>query len=80
MLKRVEDGPGCSVKDSFAVLDLKSSGFHVLFEATWIRRPAAAQAGPAATLDWRGVQNADGARTVVRGSRTRCLRSCLAGQ
>jgi hypothetical protein len=42
VLKRVEDGPGCSVKDSFAVLDLKSSGFHVLFEATWIRRPAAA--------------------------------------
>jgi len=38
------------------VLDLVPSGFHVLFEATWIRRPAAAQAGSAATLDWRGVQ------------------------
>jgi hypothetical protein len=56
VLKRVEDGPGCSVKDSFAVLDLGPSGFHVLFEATWIRRPAAAGAGSAATLDWRGVQ------------------------
>jgi hypothetical protein len=31
-------------------------GIHVLFEATWIRRPAAAGAGSAATLDWRGVQ------------------------
>jgi hypothetical protein len=56
VLKHVEDGPGCSVKDSFAVLDLVPSGFHVLFEATWIRRPAAAGAGSAATLDWRGVQ------------------------
>ena len=28
----------------------------MLFEATWIRRPAAARAGSAATLDWRGVQ------------------------
>ena len=56
VLKHVEDGPGCSVKDSFAVLDLVPSGFHVLFEATWIRRPAAARAGSAATLDWRGVQ------------------------
>jgi hypothetical protein len=56
VLKRVEDGPGCSVKDSFAVLDLVPWGFHVLFEATWIRGPAAAEAGSAATLDWRGVQ------------------------
>jgi hypothetical protein len=54
VLKRVEDGPGCSVKDSFAVLDPGLSGFHLLFGATWIRRPAGA--GSAATLDWRGVQ------------------------
>ena len=56
VLKRVEDGPGCSVKDSFAVLDLEPSGFHVLFEATWIRRAATAGAGSAITLDWHGVQ------------------------
>jgi len=55
VLKRVEDGPGCSVKDSFAVLDLEPSGFHVLFEATWIRR-AAAGVGSATTLDWHRVQ------------------------
>ncbi|MET9609519.1 hypothetical protein ABZZ17_31385 [Streptomyces sp. NPDC006512] len=35
--------PGCSVKDSFASLDLGPAGFEVLFEAQWIHRPA----GPA---------------------------------
>ena len=55
VLKRVEDGLGCSVKDSFVVLDLEPLGSHVLFEATWVRR-AAAGAGSASTLDWLGVQ------------------------
>jgi hypothetical protein len=52
VLGRVEGGAGCSVKDSFAVLDLEPWGFRVLFEATWIRRSAAEAVGPA-TLDWR---------------------------
>lgn len=56
VLNRVDDQPGCSVKDRFAVLDLGPSGFHMLFEATWIRRAAAAGAGSAATLDWHGVR------------------------
>ena len=56
VLERVEDGPGCSVKDSFAVLDLEPSGFHVLFEATWIRRAAPTAAGSVTRLDWHGVQ------------------------
>ncbi|GCB47403.1 hypothetical protein [Streptomyces sp. NL15-2K] len=34
--------PGASVKDSFADLDLAGAGFHVLFEAQWIHRPASA--------------------------------------
>src|SRR4051794_38055707 len=37
VLARVEGGTGCSVKDSFADLDLAPSGFQVLFDATWIR-------------------------------------------
>ena len=52
VLGRVEGGAGCSVKDSFAVLDLEPWGFRVLFEATWIRRSAAEAVKPA-TLDWR---------------------------
>jgi hypothetical protein len=36
--------PGCSVKDSFAELDLTSSGFAELFTAQWIHRQAGLQA------------------------------------
>ncbi|EFL18564.1 hypothetical protein [Streptomyces sp. C] len=45
--------PGCSVKDSFAALDLAPAGFEVLFEAQWIHRPAGMAAAPAGSrLDW----------------------------
>jgi hypothetical protein len=33
-----DDGPGCSVKDSFGTLDLARWGFDELFEAHWIFR------------------------------------------
>jgi hypothetical protein len=36
LLRRVEVGAGCSIKDSFAALDLASSGFQCAFEAEWI--------------------------------------------
>jgi hypothetical protein len=39
---------------NFAVLDLAPSGFHVPFEATWIRRGAGV--GSATTLNWHDVQ------------------------
>ncbi|SCL35158.1 hypothetical protein GA0070616_5153 [Micromonospora nigra] len=39
VLARIDDGPGASVKDSFADLDLTPHGFRVLFEATWIHLP-----------------------------------------
>ncbi|MCX4980752.1 hypothetical protein [Streptomyces sp. NBC_00572] len=32
--------PGASVKDSYARLDLAAEGFRLLFEASWIHRPA----------------------------------------
>ncbi|MEU3725706.1 hypothetical protein [Streptomyces sp. NPDC031705] len=44
--------PGCSVKDSFAALELAPAGFEVLFEAQWIHRPADA-AAPAGSEDGR---------------------------
>lgn len=41
VLGRIDrDTPGCSVKDSFGMLDLAPHGFRVLFEAQWIHRPA----------------------------------------
>ncbi|RKN40563.1 hypothetical protein [Micromonospora endolithica] len=48
LLRRIDAGPGASVKDSFADLDLTGYGFQVLFTARWIHRPAApAPAAPA---------------------------------
>ena len=40
ILAAIDTSPGCSLKDSFACLDLASEGFHVLFEAQWISREA----------------------------------------
>lgn len=53
-LPLVDGGPGCSVKDSFADVDLAPHGFEILFRAQWIAAPApvpdaTAQAG------WRHV-------------------------
>ena len=79
MLKRVEDGLGCSVKDSFVVLDLEPLGSHVLFEATWVRR-AAAGAGSASTLDWLGVQTPAELEQWSEGHGLDVLPTCFAGQ
>ncbi|QGN48462.1 hypothetical protein GKC29_17525 [Micromonospora sp. WMMC415] len=48
LLGRIDAGPGASVKDSFADLDLARFGFRVLFDAHWIHRPAAAVHRPPA--------------------------------
>jgi hypothetical protein len=63
LLARVDDAAGCSIKDSFASLDLSAFGFRVLFDAEWIVRPpsTAAPAAPA-TGDapaWRVVRASD---------------------
>lgn len=39
LLRRIDAGPGASVKDSYATLDLSPYGFEVLIEAQWIHRP-----------------------------------------
>ncbi|WP_190085587.1 hypothetical protein [Streptomyces longisporoflavus] len=43
--------PGCSVKDSFACLDLEPLGFETLFEAQWIHRPAGKAVSGASARD-----------------------------
>lgn len=40
LLGRIDCSTGCSIKDSFASLDLTPYGFGVLFEAQWIVRPS----------------------------------------
>jgi hypothetical protein len=50
LLSRIDTSAGCSIKDSFASLDLTPYGFQVLFDAQWIVRsstdPPAEQGGP----------------------------------
>lgn len=48
LLARIDDSPGCSVKDSYATLDLTPFGFEVLFDATWV-----AATGTGADTPWR---------------------------
>jgi hypothetical protein len=56
VLTAIDDGPGCSVKDSFADLDLSGHGFRVLFEAQWIHRQPGT---PGETGDWEVVADPD---------------------
>jgi hypothetical protein len=57
LLSRIDDSAGCSVKDSFATLDLSTAGFELLFEASWICRPADSAAPVTATpLSWAAVR------------------------
>jgi hypothetical protein len=46
LLARIDDSPGCSIKDSFAALDLSPFGFDVLFDAEWIVRIPSGPGGP----------------------------------
>jgi len=54
VLSRIDTGEGCSVKDSFASLDLGAAGFEALFRAQWVvKRPAQGQL--AARRGWSAV-------------------------
>ena len=59
LLARIDDSAGCSVKDSFASLDLSAHGFRVLFEAQWIIS-GVLPAAPAGGLRWEVVRSRDG--------------------
>jgi hypothetical protein len=53
LLSRIDGSDGCSVKDSFAGLELAPYGFRVLFDASWICREAAPK--PASSVRWTAV-------------------------
>ncbi|MEV6751207.1 hypothetical protein [Streptomyces sp. NPDC051214] len=60
LLARIDTAsPGCSVKDSFACLDLEPWGFEVLFEAQWIHRPAGAAPVGHPAVSWEPLKSAD---------------------
>ena len=57
ILSYVDSSSGCSIKDSFAVMDLRPSGFRVLFEAEWIiRAPEPPPKGQQQALRWEVVR------------------------
>lgn len=57
ILERVDTlTPGCSIKDSFATLDLSSFGFEVVHEAEWIHRePRSAPNVSDTAMRWTAV-------------------------
>jgi hypothetical protein len=60
VLEYVDDSAGCSVKDSFGVMDLTAAGFRVLFEAEWIHRSPRPTPKPRnARLSWKHVRDAE---------------------
>ena len=60
LLARIDASPGCSIKDSFASLDLTDQGFRVLFGASWIARTGAAPSPVDATTRWTVLREAHG--------------------
>ena len=58
ILERIDTiAPGCSVKDSFAALDLSPFGFEVVHEAEWIHRaPRPAPSAIDSAIRWTPLQ------------------------
>jgi hypothetical protein len=52
LLSRIDPSPGCTIKDSFASLDLAPYGFRVLFDAQWIMSPAPPARAWSVPSDW----------------------------
>lgn len=57
LLSRIDASSGCSVKDSFADLDLAPWGFEVLFAASWIHRAAPSALDGPGPLGWEQVRD-----------------------
>jgi hypothetical protein len=59
LLSNIDVSDGCSVKDSFAELDLSPHDFRVLFEAQWIAGPQVLENIPASSPRWAVVDDVD---------------------
>jgi len=60
LLSRVDSSPGCTIKDSFASLDLTTQGFRVLFDAQWIMSPSPPAKEWRVPSDWIAITGPDG--------------------
>lgn len=63
LVDRIDPSGGCSVKDSFASLDLSAAGMRVLFEADWLYRPATSPTTQPRRLAWNVVRTAEQLRS-----------------
>ena len=59
ILGLIDTQPGCSIKDSYAQLDLSSAGFELIIRAHWIYRQADCPAAPS-PIPWSAVDTAEG--------------------
>jgi hypothetical protein len=60
LLSRIDALSGCTIKDSFASLDLTADGFNVLFDAQWITSPADPDSEWSVPPDWVQIADPDG--------------------
>lgn len=60
LLSRVDASSGCTIKDSFASLDLSADGFIVLFDAQWVTSPAHPDREWSVPPDWVQIRDPDG--------------------
>jgi hypothetical protein len=60
LLTRIDTSVGCSIKDSFASLDMAAYGFRMLFDAQWIVRRATAVPPSSDNARWEVVQDEAG--------------------
>jgi hypothetical protein len=56
VLSRIDDGPGASVKDSFATLDLAPHGYTEIITGSWIARPPGVGEAPEDTVSFEVVK------------------------
>jgi hypothetical protein len=60
LLARIDTSAGCSIKDSFASLDMTAYGFRVLFDAQWILHRGTAIPPIRDGSRWEVVRDGDG--------------------
>jgi hypothetical protein len=56
LLDRIDVSEGCTIKDSFATIDLAAKGFRLLFDAEWIVAPSGS---PSPQTDWAQITDPD---------------------
>ncbi len=60
LLSRVDASSGCTIKDSFASLELATAGFSVLFDAQWIASPPYPDKAWSVPAGWTHITDPEG--------------------